>query len=174
MKKTKKFFFEKAQGACKRGTAAMLCIVLILLFAAGSCEKPPEKGIKYYNNIKGEGHVFYRYFNDSLVPSANVTVYIEASENLDIGMGETAYSHSSHVTTDENGRYTVQFVKSIDGNDMEEYWWKSTAFIYPPVAPEGFYFFMESGIRCSKQDILTNTNLIIYDTLFYELHPNHN
>jgi hypothetical protein len=40
--KTKKFFFEQAQRACKRGTAAMLCIVLTLLLAAGSCEKPPE------------------------------------------------------------------------------------------------------------------------------------
>jgi hypothetical protein len=37
MTKTKKFFFEQAQGAFKRGTAAMLCIILVL--AASSCVK---------------------------------------------------------------------------------------------------------------------------------------
>jgi hypothetical protein len=35
--KTKKIFSEKVQGACKRGTAAMLCIVLAL--ATTSCVK---------------------------------------------------------------------------------------------------------------------------------------
>jgi hypothetical protein len=43
MMKTKKIFSEKAQGACKRGTAAMLCIILALLLAAVSCDKPCEK-----------------------------------------------------------------------------------------------------------------------------------
>jgi hypothetical protein len=37
MTKEKKFFFEQAQGACKRGTAAMLCIILVLV--ASSCVK---------------------------------------------------------------------------------------------------------------------------------------
>ncbi|MDR1345889.1 MAG: hypothetical protein LBK03_04215 [Bacteroidales bacterium] len=37
MTKTKEIFFEQAQGACKRGTAAMLCIILAL--AASSCVK---------------------------------------------------------------------------------------------------------------------------------------
>ncbi|MDR1112455.1 MAG: hypothetical protein LBL18_01670 [Bacteroidales bacterium] len=37
MTKAKKFFFGQAQGVCKKGTAAMLCIILTL--AACSCVK---------------------------------------------------------------------------------------------------------------------------------------
>ncbi|MDR1345822.1 MAG: hypothetical protein LBK03_03870 [Bacteroidales bacterium] len=169
MKKTKKFFFEKAQGACKRGTAAVLCIVLILLFAAGSCEKPPEKGIKYHDNVVGAGHVFLRYSSDSLVPLENAEVEVESAVKLNMGMGGIVPHHEDYVTTNREGQYICRFVKSIDGSIMKEYSMTVRDEIYPSIAPEGYIFRNLHGVSCTVEEVTHSTGIIFLDTLFYEL-----
>jgi hypothetical protein len=84
MTKTKNFLSEKAQKACKRGTAAMLCVILVLLLAAGSCEKPPEDDqsiIGSWKLIELKYPPYTDYGNQTIVDYSDSAIIFTFKEN---------------------------------------------------------------------------------------------
>jgi hypothetical protein len=89
----------------------LLLIATVLLLS--SCKKD-ENGyyIKYYEDKTGVGYVFYKFESDSIAPIADVKMSIKSYT----GGGELFNSnHFDYTYTDNNGKYTCDFVKKING-----------------------------------------------------------
>jgi len=139
----------------------LLTVVTVLLCL--SCEKD-DKGqrITYYKNKTGEGYVFYKFDNDSIVPTNNsrieITSYLQGSGS---GLFYSRSNHTDIVYTNNEGKYSFKFLKTINGKKIVEY---QITVRYSPDMPTNFYFCNSPVI---DPDLLRNSNNIVVDTIFY-------
>jgi hypothetical protein len=135
----------------------ILLILLSLSFIYSACQKDENgKWITYYKNKTGEGYVFYKFRNDSIAPIINTQVLIESYTR---GWYYTFTSHFDYAYTDNSGKYSFRFVKTINEKKVEGYYILSRS--------EGIHIVHGLGIHLDC-NLLKNSNKILLDTLFYD------
>jgi len=146
-----------------RKITVLVSLLLGISFVCISCEKD-EKGqrITYYKDKTGEGYVFYKFDNDSIVPANNSRVKITSClQGSGYGLFYSRPNHTDVVYTDNNGKYSFKFLKTINGKKVLEYQINVT---YSPDMPTRFY---HSNTPKFDSDLLRNSNKIVIDTIFH-------
>lgn len=143
-------------------TDNLIVAVIIILFLCASCEKADkDRGIAYYQNKIGEGYLFGKFENDSIVPISNSKIEIKFyAPPSDLGptFGDRIYV--DYVYTDDDGKYSFRFVKKIDSKKVFKC---HVSEVYSPL-PEGIS--MPSNFELGL-DIFKKSNKIVLDTIFY-------
>ncbi|MDR0205723.1 MAG: hypothetical protein LBI45_00450 [Bacteroidales bacterium] len=141
----------------KKNKILLLFATILLLI---SCEKD-ENGyhITYYKNKIAIGYVFYgKYETDSIWPAKCNRVEIESIYSIEGELFGYSKIHKDIVYTDECGKYSFNFVKTIDGKKVLAY------DIYAIENMRGVYHnsikIMNEDI--SKAKIYYNDSLILY------------
>lgn len=139
-------------------TLKLIAITSIIMLLCISCEKD-ENGnrITYYKNKTGEGYVFYKFENDSIAPIESVKIGIES---YIVEMFSTITRHFDYVNIDNNGKYSFNFVKNINGKKTNGYCILSPSPIgYDEPIPS-------SGNVHFDHNSLEESNTIFIDTIF--------
>lgn len=97
----------------KQLTVILGISIVSMLFLASSCEKDTHGiPVKYYENVTGEGYIFHKYADGTIVPDKYV-VMLTREKPREINSEEDAdnYFHRDVLTLDDNGKYTCRFFR---------------------------------------------------------------
>jgi hypothetical protein len=154
-------------------------IVVFSVFATflSACDKDESgKKIKYYKHVTGEGYVFYKFFDGTIIPFKNAEIRILASTTPDYGgMTSDGFGSRQEVKTDDNGKYSCRFVKQIGINIIgirhePEYYFFELIHYYNSYLFDEYRLFieLESILPIIKKASLRHPQLIHIDTIWLE------
>ena len=141
-------------------------ILMASILLCLSCEKDEQgKWISYYKNKIGEGYVFYKFENDSIVPINNLGIEIISYARIRwIMFGIGKHDHTDVVYTNSEGKYSFKFAKKISNQKVIEYEINPYG---PSDAPFGF---IPSHVKVDI-NMLDKFNKISIDTIFFYRDP---
>lgn len=147
-------------------TLKIILIITIAVLMLNSCARD-EDLIRYYKQPTGEGYVFVKNEDGTITPFANKKDIIQlvASRVEGSGWFSTSWEHTDVYNTDENGKITYKFVKTIDRHKVEYY---AIGFNYEGATNEHiriantYLYYLKPNEICDKK-------VVIIDTIFVTL-----
>ncbi len=139
-------------------------ILIVTLFLCCTACKKDENGnrITYYKNKTGEGHVFFKFKNDSIAPIKDAKIGLEYWTAGSGGFFSTALKHVGYVQANSDGKYFFYFLKKINGEKVR------TCYIFVEDSPYDFSQpIPTSGSVRIRYGLLDTSNKIFIDTIFY-------
>ena len=77
-----------------------------------SCIKEKDIPVKYYENVIGEGYVFEKYNDGTIMPLRWVGIQArEKQDEVIYGVDTDNYYHIDHLGANNNGKYTCRFLE---------------------------------------------------------------
>ena len=90
----------------------ILSIITVLILFLANCEKD-KNGIpvKYYENVTGEGYIFEKSNNGTIMPLKWVGIQAREKQGEISDINTDNYYHVDHLEVDNNGKYTCRFLE---------------------------------------------------------------
>ena len=153
----------------------ILGIVIISTLFLTNCEKDTNGiPVKYYENVTGEGYVFYKYNDGTITPytfyhlwrgTGTPEVVVRADEKQgDIDADN--YYHIDHLEVDNNGKYTCRFLEKKRPNVWVWGEWKKMSFYTIFAGGYSVTITAETVQEAAKKATKKNPQVIPVDTIW--------
>jgi len=129
----------------------ILNIVSILLLAG--CDKEKDIPVKYYENVIGEGYVFERYSDGTIMPHKWISIQAKEKQGEinDINNPDNYY-HTERPEVDNNGKYTCRFLEKKRPS-VWAWGWKTMKFYTIFINESPHYEYTNNGITYTSETI---------------------
>ena len=160
----------------KKRLTVFSSIIIVLILLLANCEKDTNGiPVKYYENVTGEGYVFERYKDGTILPYAlrvdflkgNATIIVCAEEKQDNSDTDN-YRHIDWVEVDKNGKYTCRFLEKKRPNVWVFGEWKKMSFYSIFTGYSNITYTSETIQAVAKKATKKNPQVIHIDTLWVD------
>jgi len=142
-----------------------IAVVSILLLA--NCEKDINGiPVKYYENVIGEGYVFEKYDDGTIIPYKRVGIQAREKQDRIIGEGIDNYYHIDNLEADNNGKYTCRFLEKKRPNVWAWGEWKIMKFYEIFTGVANVTITVETVQEAAKKATKENPQIIPIDTIW--------